>query len=60
MSNPAFELAKARYEAMGIDVEAAMETLKKVPVCLRSSMPSPPATTPTALPRRTSKPSPVS
>ncbi len=30
----AYEYAKTRYEAIGVDVEKAMETLKKVPVSL--------------------------
>ena len=29
-----FEYAKQKYAAIGVDVEAAMETLKKVPVSL--------------------------
>ena len=30
----AYEYAKSRYEALGVDVEKAMETLKKVPLAL--------------------------
>lgn len=34
MSTKAFELAKEAYAAVGVDVEAAIETLKKVPVAV--------------------------